>query len=381
MFERSTRCRCRSSAASTARRSAAAPGSPRSATSSSPPSDAVFGLHRGRSSASCRRSISPFVLREDRRLRRARAVPDRRAVRRRARAARSAWSTRSCRRPSSIAAVGRRRARDPRRGPEAVAAAKALIREVGWRRDPERRDRHHDRTAIAAQRVSSRRARRACAPFSRSGSRHGADDVPPRADRQSRRDRRAHHARLPRELGIETVAVYSDADADAPHVARGRSGRPHRPAAAARELPLDRRRSSPRRRRPAPTPSIRATAFCPRTPRSRAACADAGLDVRRPAGGERSRGWDRRSRARALMAAAGVPVVPGADARAIRSTTGIAAAVERRRLPAAGQGVGRRRRQGHARRSTTRTADATRSPRRGAKRWRRSATARSTSSG
>ena len=41
---RSTRCRCRSSAASTARRSAAAPASPRSATSSSPTSDAVFGF-------------------------------------------------------------------------------------------------------------------------------------------------------------------------------------------------------------------------------------------------------------------------------------------------------------------------------------------------
>ena len=36
--------------------------------------------------------------------------------------------------------------------------------------------------------------------------------------RQPRRDRGAHHPRAPATSGIETVAVYSDADAGAPHV-------------------------------------------------------------------------------------------------------------------------------------------------------------------
>ena len=39
------------------------------------------------------------------------------------------------------------------------------------------------------------------------------------------------------ELGIETVAVYSDADAGAPHVAGRATGGAHRRAAAGRELP------------------------------------------------------------------------------------------------------------------------------------------------
>ena len=70
-----------------------------------------------------------------------------------------------------------------------------------------------------------------------------------------------------REMGIESVAVYSDADAHAPARRAGRSRGPHRAGARGRELPLDRARSSRRRGRRAPTPSIPATASSPRTQR------------------------------------------------------------------------------------------------------------------
>ena len=49
-----------------------------------------------------------------------------------------------------------------------------------------------------------------------------------------------------RELGIATVAVYSDADAAALHVRHRRRGVPIGPGAGARELP--RHREDPRRR-------------------------------------------------------------------------------------------------------------------------------------
>ena len=39
-----------------------------------------------------------------------------------------------------------------------------------------------------------------------------------------------------KELGIESVAVYSEADRDAPYLASGRSGDLHRPRPGGREL-------------------------------------------------------------------------------------------------------------------------------------------------
>ena len=61
----------------------------------------------------------------------------------------------------------------------------------------------------------------------------------------------------------------------------------------------------------------------------------------------RSGRWAARSRRSAIMTAAGVPVVPGVSGAGLDDAALIAAAT-RDRAPAADQGVGRRRRQGHA---------------------------------
>ena len=162
-------------------------------------------------------------------------------------------------------------------------------------------------------------------------SRRSSD--PPPADREPRRDRAPHHPRLPR----------------AGHRERRGLLRRRRPRAARR-----RRRSrgarSDRRRRTRATSSIaeaarrgalvgrrrdpsRATDFCPRTPRSPRACADAGLDLRRSAG--------RRHRADGIedqRAAAGRrrPACRSCPARrpTISPTAASAQAIERVGLPA-----------------------------------------------
>ena len=100
-------------------------------------------------------------------------------------------------------------------------------------------------------------------------------------------------ARTARRLGIRTVAVYSDADADALHVAACdeayRLGPP-----PPRESYLDGERD-PRRRAGAPARrrSIPATASCPRTRPSPRACARRGRRVHRAAaGGDRRDGLE-----------------------------------------------------------------------------------------
>ena len=73
-----------------------------------------------------------------------------------------------------------------------------------------------------------------------------------------------------RELGIETVAVYSDADAGAPHVREADRAVRIGPAPA-RESYLEHRRDHRRRAIDAtPTPFIPATAFSRSARRSRA---------------------------------------------------------------------------------------------------------------
>jgi 3-methylcrotonyl-CoA carboxylase alpha subunit len=134
-----------------------------------------------------------------------------------------------------------------------------------------------------------------------------------------------------RELGIESVAVYSDADATAPHVAaadrRVRIG-----SAAAADSYL----SIPNIIEAAHSTGADAVhpgyGFLSENPRFAAACADAGvIFVGPPADAIAKMGS--KIEARRIAAAAGVPVVPG-ETPADQSASGIRAAVERIGLPA-----------------------------------------------
>ena len=78
-----------------------------------------------------------------------------------------------------------------------------------------------------------------------------------------------------RDLGIGTVAVYSDADADSPHAAEADAA-VRLPGSAPADTYLRGDCSSTPRARPAPTRSIPATASCPRTPPSRGRCSTPG---------------------------------------------------------------------------------------------------------
>ena len=129
---------------------------------------------------------------------------------------------------------------------------------------------------------------------------------------------------------VESVAVYSDADAAAPHVAAADRAVAIGPAPARRELPVDRRGCSRPRARPAPTPSIPATDSCPRTRRSPRACAGAGLVFVGPPADVIAQ-MGSKIDARRLVSAAGVPVVPGRNARTISRTRGTAAGGRARR--------------------------------------------------
>ena len=185
---------------------------------------------------------------------------------------------------------------------------------------------------------------------------------------QPGRDRPPGLRHLP-ALGVETVAVHSDADADAPFVGRGRPGGTPAREHARRDVPADRPdpgRGPPHRRGRRPP---RATASSPRTPSSRAAVTDAGLTwVGPPA-----------------KAIAAMGDQAGGEGAARRGGRADAAHLDRRRrdhrLPGAGQGVRRGRRAGHADRPRLPPSWPRPSPPRAARRPPRSATARSSSSG
>ena len=115
-----------------------------------------------------------------------------------------------------------------------------------------------------------------------------------------------------RELGIETVAVYSTADRESPPRPLADRAVHIGPPLAGRQLPATSRPSSPPRPRPGATPSTPAGASSPRTPRSRSRARTTtwSSSARGP---RRSRRWATRSRPKRPMAEAGVPLVPGSD--------------------------------------------------------------------
>ena len=149
-----------------------------------------------------------------------------------------------------------------------------------------------------------------------------------------------------RESGIESVAVFSDADADAPHVRAADVSVRIGPAAPTDSyLSID-----------AIIDAVRATGadavhpgygFLSENASFARACEAAGCVFIGPPGDVIERMGSKIS-ARELMIAAGVPVVPGLTPRD-QSDDGIAAAVDEVGLSRAGQGLRRWRREGDAR--------------------------------
>ena len=146
-----------------------------------------------------------------------------------------------------------------------------------------------------------------------------------------------------RELGIGTVAVYSEADRGALHVAVADEAYLIGPGAAGRELPRHRaaaRDRAARRRRGDPS-------------RLRLPRRERGLRARRREAGlvwigpppEAIEAMGSKTAARERMQAAGVPIIPGTT-EPVDSAEEVVAARRRARLPARDQGVGRRRREG-----------------------------------
>ena len=187
---------------------------------------------------------------------------------------------------------------------------------------------------------AARRCRTASAPHVRQGP-----------GRQPGGDRGARMRALD-ELGIASVAVYSEADRDALHVRRAGEAYLLGPGPAAGVLSGRRQAARGDRavRRRGGAPRLRLPR---RERRVRARARGGGHRVHRPAR-PAIEAMGSKTRARELMQAAGVPIVPGTtepvetvdDARARRGD----------RLSGRGQGRGRRRRQGLPRRARAATA-------------------------
>ena len=152
-----------------------------------------------------------------------------------------------------------------------------------------------------------------------------------------------------RRMGIETVAVYSEADRDALHVEMADEAVADRPAGRRRELPRHRqdRRGLPRR--PAPRRCIRATASCPSARLSRRRWQQAGIVFIGPNPGAIAAMGDKIESKKAAAKRQGLD-----RARPSRRDRGRQARGQDRRrdrLSGDDQGLGRRRRQGHAHRA------------------------------
>ena len=116
--------------------------------------------------------------------------------------------------------------------------------------------------------------------------------------------------RTAERLGMRTIAVYSEADADALHVRHADEAHAIGPAPARESYLRDRQRSSQPRRRPARDAIHPGYGFLSENAGFAEACAAAGIVfVGPPPAAIRAMGL--KDAAKALMEKAGVPVVPG----------------------------------------------------------------------
>ena len=167
-----------------------------------------------------------------------------------------------------------------------------------------------------------------------------------------------------RELGIESVAVYSDADVDALHPEMADVAVRIGPRRAAESYSRHRCRGGRGAPRTARRRFTQATGSCRRTPRSRTPSLDAGLVWIGPPP-EAQAALGNKLAARRSVAAAGVPIVPGPGRAARRRPEPDLASC---RLPGHAQGRCRRGRSWYAARRAGRRAG--RRPRGGAARGR-----------
>ena len=130
-------------------------------------------------------------------------------------------------------------------------------------------------------------------------------------DREPWRDRRAHHACLPRDGHRHGRDLLGRRSRGAPRALRG-PGLPARRQRACRHLPAHRQDPRDRPRMPAPTPCIPATASSPRTRTSRRPASMPGSRSSAPRPAVIAR-MGSKTAARDCAMAAGAPVVPGTE--------------------------------------------------------------------